>query len=145
MFDNVGSKVKVLAVVGCILGIIGSVILGATAMFSGQLPLGIVYIVVGILISWLSSLTTYAIGESAENTESILNTLTKINWNQSQSQSQNQSQSPNQNQNKNQSIETNSINFLDFDNGNWTCSCGSKNNAMANFCPVCHKSRPKKQ
>ena len=145
MFDNVGSKVKVLAVVGCILGIIGSVILGVIAIFSGQLLLGIVYIVVGILISWLSSLTTYAIGESAENTESILNTLTKINWNQSQSQSQNQSQSPNQNQNKNQSIETNSINFLDFDNGNWTCSCGSKNNAMANFCPVCHKSRPKKQ
>ena len=141
MFDYIGSKVKVLAVVGCILGIIGSVILGVTTMFSGQLPLGIVYIVVGILISWLSSLTTYAIGESAENTESILNTLTKINWNQNQNQSQNQ----NQNQNKNQSIETNSINFLDFDNGNWTCSCGSKNNAMANFCPVCHKSRPKKQ
>ena len=139
MFDYIGSKVKVLAVVGCILGIIGSVILGVTAIFSGQSPLGIVYIVVGILISWLSSLTVYAIGESAENTESILNTLTKINWNQNQNQSQNQ------NQNKNQSIETNSINFLDFDNGNWTCSCGSKNNAMANFCPVCHKSRPKKQ
>ncbi len=63
MYDNVGSKLKTLAQISAICGIVGSVICG---FISGNFLLGLLIIVVGSLVSWLSSLTLYAFGEMHE-------------------------------------------------------------------------------
>ena len=84
MFNNVGGKCKALAYIVCWLGIIGFVILGIATIASGHrlnndyytrgtggsvIVTGWVYLLVGPLASWLSSLSLYAIGEAAENSQ----------------------------------------------------------------------------
>lgn len=81
MFNNVGGKIKVFAMVVCWVGIIGSVI-GGISMFVvagetsyyNRTPLilsGIAIIIVGALLSWLGSLFTYGFGELIEQATSI--------------------------------------------------------------------------
>ncbi len=81
MFTNIGNKIKTLAKVLCIIGIAFSVIMGLVVMIapaaSGSSAAGvgvvggILYIVLGSLISWLASLTTYGFGHLICNTEEI--------------------------------------------------------------------------
>lgn len=63
MFNNAGEKLKIFAIISCWLGIIGSVIYGIILMGSSFF-LGLLAIIVGSLLSWLGSLTPYAIGET---------------------------------------------------------------------------------
>lgn len=75
MFDNIGSKVKTMAKIFCWLGIIGSIITGIALIINGTqyryqqgtVLYGVLVIIAGSFLSWLSSLGLYAIGESAEN------------------------------------------------------------------------------
>ena len=81
MFDNIGRKIKVLAKVICWIGIIASIIAGII-YWAGianlykkswiDVLIGLLIIVGGSLFSWIGSLTTYAIGEIAENTAAML-------------------------------------------------------------------------
>ena len=83
MYTNVGAKVKALAKVICILGIIGSVIMGITMIAGGSgmsvyygngnmmvLP-GLLMIVLGSVLSWASSLALYAFGEMTDDVAAI--------------------------------------------------------------------------
>ena len=79
MFNNVGFKVRCLAIINCLIGMLASIITGVVFVIQGVIAYGGGYILVGILIavfgslgSWIGSLTTYAIGEAAENSQSIL-------------------------------------------------------------------------
>ena len=77
MFDNIGGKVKVLAKVNCWIGIIASVIYGGV-LISKQLVLeGVLVWLLGSFISWVASLTLYAIGETAENSSIAANLAAK--------------------------------------------------------------------
>ena len=80
MFDNVGGKCKTLALVGCYLGIIGTILWGFRLIGSGNalnnlsrgsgtnlIISGVAMMILGPLGSWLGSLSLYAIGEAAEN------------------------------------------------------------------------------
>ena len=72
MYNNVGSKVKILAKAVCLLGIIASVVYGLVLIAPGtenNTVLGILIIPLGSLLFWLGSLPIYAIGEAAENAE----------------------------------------------------------------------------
>ena len=81
MFNNIGGKLKGLAAFLCWGGIIASVIGGASYWvflansYRGDIE-GFLYFLLiaglGSLFSWIGSLTTYAIGEIAENSATAL-------------------------------------------------------------------------
>ena len=81
MYDNSGGKIKLLATVSAILMIIGCIIGGialiaASAMDGFFSFLGILVIVVGSLISWISSWVLYGFGELIESITVIKNSIT---------------------------------------------------------------------
>ena len=78
MFDNVGSKCKTLAKVVCWIGIIFAVIYGILLIANGNAVVGIVTAVLYALVSWLGSLSLYAIGETAETVQTLRYELDEI-------------------------------------------------------------------
>lgn len=79
MFDNIGGKIKSLAQVVCWIGIICSVIYGIIITSSDEemAVLGFIIIVIGSLISWVSSFTLYGFGQLIENTDQLVHS-TKV-------------------------------------------------------------------
>ena len=77
MFNNVGRKIKGLAVFFAWVGIIVSLIAGiGIFVYGSQITdnieiLGIVLIIVGPIASWLSSLALYGFGQLIENSDII--------------------------------------------------------------------------
>lgn len=64
MFNNIGGKIKGVASVICWVGIICSVIIGGSMLLNKYSALvGVVVIIVGALLSWVSSFLLYGIGE----------------------------------------------------------------------------------
>ena len=88
MFKNIGKKIKGLAVVLCILGILIAVVIGllfiviAVGLLGNQLfptlskgvkiGLGIISIVVGFLGSWIGSFVLYGLGQLIDNTDKLV-------------------------------------------------------------------------
>lgn len=80
MFDKVGEKIKILSQVLCWLGIIFSIILSigmfiaASDSYNNEVAymmLGFIYLVVGPIASWLSSLFIYGFGELISKTSNL--------------------------------------------------------------------------
>lgn len=73
MFNNIGGKIKALAQVICILGILLSVIIGLVfmAMDEDLVLIGLVIMIVGSLFSWIGSFMTYGFGQLIENSDII--------------------------------------------------------------------------
>lgn len=65
MFDNIGGRIKALAVVTCILGMIASVIWGFV-LFADSI--GLLVMAVGCVCSWVGTFTLYGFGELIEET-----------------------------------------------------------------------------
>ena len=70
-FDNIGGKIKTLAKTLTILGIIGSVIFGFVLFSWSQVLFGLLTIVFGSLVSWISSFALYGLGVLIDNSEII--------------------------------------------------------------------------
>lgn len=77
MFTNIGRKIKVLAWVVCIVGILGSFI-GAIYLWVnaghfydsvGLILSGFITLIVGSLVSWVGSFFCYGFGQLIEKTE----------------------------------------------------------------------------
>lgn len=81
MFDNIGGKIKNLAVVICWVGIILSIIIGISLM--GLLEeigfVGIIVMIVGSLFSWIGSFFMYGFGQLIENSDKLVNGIVKAN------------------------------------------------------------------
>lgn len=77
MFSNIGSKCKTAAKVLCWLGIVAAITIGVIYILSNNIGFGIGYMIGGALISWLSSLGLYGIGEAAENSAIAANLAIK--------------------------------------------------------------------
>ncbi|MDR1330238.1 MAG: zinc ribbon domain-containing protein [Oscillospiraceae bacterium] len=78
MYNNIGKKIKGLAVFFAWLGMIGSIIYGIIMLMQGvnygsdaMSGLGLLLMVAGSVISWLSSWVLYGFGELIENTAKI--------------------------------------------------------------------------
>ena len=73
MYEKVGEKIKLIAKIICIIGVIGSVIYGIYMLTLGSefFFSGLLIAVVGSLGSWISSLFTYGFGVIISNTEAI--------------------------------------------------------------------------
>lgn len=74
MFDNIGGKIKILAQVICWLGIIGSIISGLITMITDEdmILTGLLIAVIGSLLSWIGSFTTYGFGQLIENSDALV-------------------------------------------------------------------------
>ena len=82
MFNNIGSKIKFLAIVLTVINMISFIILGFIFIFSGvaYAPLyGLIIIIVGCVVSWITSFVLYGYGElidktteTAKNSEQLL-------------------------------------------------------------------------
>lgn len=83
MFGNIGGKIKTTAKILCILGIIislvnGILIISRSTSYNSTVVLGLVSIIVGSLLSWISSFFLYGWGELIEKTGENNEALTRI-------------------------------------------------------------------
>ena len=77
MFSNIGGKIKSLAQIVCWMGIICSVVSGIILIDTDDdlAFLGFVIIIIGSLLSWVSSFVLYGFGQLVENSDKlVLNT-----------------------------------------------------------------------
>ncbi len=74
MFDNIGGKIKTLAEVVTWIGIIASVISGIAIMSIGEemIFVGLMVMIFGALISWVSSFVLYGFGQLVENSDKLV-------------------------------------------------------------------------
>lgn len=73
MFDNVGGKIKAVAKVVTWVGISASVISGFILMLQeGTGVIGLFIMMIGSLVSWISSLMTYGFGQLVENSDILV-------------------------------------------------------------------------
>ena len=71
MFDHIGGKIKVLAKVMTLLGIIASIVVGIVLLSEDLLGAGFGVMLGGCFISWIGSFFTYGFGELIEKTTEI--------------------------------------------------------------------------
>lgn len=74
MFNNIGEKIKTLASVICIFGILSSVISGISYISKDEdlVAIGLIIMVAGSLASWVGSFMTYGFGQLIENTDILV-------------------------------------------------------------------------
>ena len=69
MFNNIGKKLQVLALIVFILGVISSITVAGIAFFTGETKIGLLLSIGGPIYFWISTSSTYALGLVAENSE----------------------------------------------------------------------------
>lgn len=79
MYNNIGGKIKNLAELIAIFGIIGFVIAGLVVMANAGFLAGLLMAGLGALGSWIGSFTLYGFGELIENTKIIAENFRKPN------------------------------------------------------------------
>ena len=70
MFDNIGKKIKTLAIVFTIIGMVVSISVGVFSL-EANAGAGLLIIIFGCLSSWIGSFLLYGFGELIENTTEI--------------------------------------------------------------------------
>ncbi len=72
MYENVGGKLKGLAVASMLVGIILSISIGGLFFENEDMIfIGIIIMIAGFLMSWISSLALYGFGQLVENSDKI--------------------------------------------------------------------------
>ena len=82
MFENIGRKIKMVARIGCWLGIIASVVIAIVlwannSYYYPTTGTGLIVLIGGSLASWLGSLFTYGMGDLIENISVLANIAAK--------------------------------------------------------------------
>ena len=83
MFDKIGEKIKTLAKVVCVIGIVASVVYGIVSVkidgFNiGSVSRGLLIAVAGSLISWISLFFIYGFGQLISNSDVIARNIESI-------------------------------------------------------------------
>lgn len=78
MFNNIGGKIKTLAVVVCVIGMIGSAITAIVLWVNGLFLPGLLFLGVGCLASWIGSFFAYGLGQLIENSDLQVEELNKL-------------------------------------------------------------------
>lgn len=72
MYDDIGGKIKSLAKALALVEAVVSVIVGIAIMVSGKLVyLGLILLIVGPIVAWISSWLLYGFGQLIENSDII--------------------------------------------------------------------------
>ena len=79
MFKNIGGKIKMLAKVICIAGIIVSIIWGIYTMIDGgwSVLYGFIRMFIGSFLAWISSFFAYGFGELISNSDKIVKLISE--------------------------------------------------------------------
>ncbi len=72
MFNNIGQKIKGLALASSILGIIASILVGIGLSASVNPFLGLILAILGSFICWISSFVLYGFGELVDNSSKLV-------------------------------------------------------------------------
>ena len=74
MYDNVGGKIKGIAKAVAVIGIIASVLAGAGLALEDEdaIIFGLLIMILGSFVSWVSTLTLYGFGQLIENTDKLV-------------------------------------------------------------------------
>lgn len=161
MFENIGGKIKSLAVVMCGIGIVISVI-GAIAFWCNHDPyyhptiaIGFGVLIGGCVGSWIGSFFTYGFGELIEMTQQNNQYLAQMAQ-QMEHQTEQLAQlslgrrrrtgdeAPAQSAVAQHTANTNAslLGRSTLPSGGWVCSkCAAKNTSMAMYCKECGQSR----
>ena len=75
MYNNIGGKVKALAIVEMIVGTLGSLITAIVLWANDAVLAGFLVLIGGFLVSWIGSWITYAIGDTNETVNGIRSML----------------------------------------------------------------------
>ncbi len=75
MFNSIGIKIKVWAMLLTVIEIIACIVLGIVWLADEQYLWGCLALFAGPLLSWLSNCTLYAFGELVDNSTEILEHL----------------------------------------------------------------------
>ena len=71
MYENIGGKIKGLASVLFVVGLIGAIFAGALLLIDEQVALGLLTIIGGPIICWVSSWFLYGFGELIDKASEI--------------------------------------------------------------------------
>ena len=139
MYDNIGSKIKSLATVICVVLIILSIISGIAIMIvsEGMVLVGILVAGLGSLFAWVSTFFIYGFGELIENTSILVRESKKISSNTKQEKASVESPLENKTPaNTNSSYRASANNISTKTN---TVSSTAKSQAALHFkyCPHC--------
>ena len=78
MFNNIGGKIKSVAKICCILGMLVHGAMGIYMFVFRNMAYGVAVIVIGCLVSWLGTVAIYGFGELIETTMDNNRQLRKI-------------------------------------------------------------------
>ncbi len=70
MFDNIGDKLRLLAIIFFIIGVVGSIVVFIVLCADGMFIEGLIALSVGVVASWVSNLIFYGVGEAVEYSKS---------------------------------------------------------------------------
>ena len=79
MFSNIDSKIKVLAIVCSLLGMIESIVSGVLVIVYSAAWIGVIIILLGCLLSWVGSFTLFGFGELISYNIEIKNKISAQN------------------------------------------------------------------
>ena len=79
MYENIGEKIKGLAVIGSLIVIVFSILAGMSLISSDRTTLGVIILIAVPLVTYLSSWLLYGFGELISTANSILYTLQNNN------------------------------------------------------------------
>ena len=71
MFNNIGNKIKILAVVISIITIVCCVFIAIYNLSEGAYLYALIYAVVGPMLAWISSFLLYGFGQLIENSDKM--------------------------------------------------------------------------
>lgn len=101
MFTNIGGKIKALAKVQCWIGIVASIIFGMIMI--AEIPyegiIGLLIMIIGSFLSWISSFVLYGFGELIEKTSNVEAMMGMSKFQTPQNTNPNANQNANQNAN----------------------------------------------
>lgn len=148
MYNNIGGKIKTLAELIAIFGIIGFVITGLVVMANAGFLAGLLVGGLGALGSWIGSFTLYGFGELIENTKVIAdnyrNAKPKAKKTKNNSSTTKQQESPKEDILDNEGFETNDGEDeapVDEENS-WLCKkCGTINPNTIWNCKCCESAK----
>ena len=142
MYDNIGSKIKGLAVFVCVAGIIICVAYGIAAITanpSRNTLAGLLTIAIGSVGAWLGSLALYGFGHLIENSDYCVVALQNLEKVVQGSLSGKQESSTGNN------YEYKPSRMVATSGGKWICSeCGTANSGDTMICKDCGTTRGNK-
>ena len=77
MFDNIGRKIKGVAIANCVIGVVASIISGIVFIVDGNGDGWLMSWVLGPVLSWVGSFLLYGFGQLVENSDIIVQNMPK--------------------------------------------------------------------